>query len=78
MPGGGTALLYASMCLDGMKMENFDQEVGVKIVRNAIRVPCQTIADNSGMEGVYRGGERGGRGDDEVFGYPGEEGGKRL
>jgi chaperonin GroEL len=55
VPGGGTALLYASMCLDGMKMENFDQEVGVKIVRNAIRVPCQTIADNAGMEGVYHG-----------------------
>ena len=37
VPGGGVALLYASQVLDNMKMDNFDQEVGVKIVRNAIR-----------------------------------------
>ena len=50
--GGGTALLYASQALDSLKLENFDQEVGVKIVRSAIRVPCQTICDNAGLEGA--------------------------
>jgi chaperonin GroEL len=37
LPGGGTALLYASQALNDLKTENFDQSVGVKIVRNAIR-----------------------------------------
>lgn len=37
VPGGGTALLYASQTLDTVKLENFDQEVGVRIVRQAIR-----------------------------------------
>ena len=50
--GGGTALLYASQALDDLKLANFDQDVGVKIVRAAIRVPCQTICDNAGLEGA--------------------------
>ena len=50
--GGGTALLYASQVLDGLKLENFDQDVGVKIVKTAIRVPTQTIADNAGFQGA--------------------------
>ncbi len=52
LPGGGTALLYASQALGNLKTENFDQSVGVKIVRNAIRVPCQSICDNAGLEGA--------------------------
>jgi len=52
LPGGGTALLYASQVLGDVQTENFDQSVGVKIVRNAIRVPCQSICDNAGLEGA--------------------------
>jgi len=52
LPGGGTALLYASQVLGEVQTENFDQSVGVKIVRNAIRVPCQSICDNAGLEGA--------------------------
>ena len=34
--GGGCALLYASKCLEGLKSENFDQDVGINIVKHAI------------------------------------------
>ncbi|KAK3264863.1 Mitochondrial chaperonin 60 [Cymbomonas tetramitiformis] len=50
--GGGTALLYASKVLDGLEMENFDQKVGVDIIKHALKVPCKTIANNAGEEGA--------------------------
>ena len=50
--GGGTALLYASTTLDGLKGANFDQDQGIKIVREACKIPCKTICQNSGFEGA--------------------------
>jgi len=47
--GGGMALLYASQILDHVKLEIQDQQVGVKIVCEAIRVPAHAIAANSGL-----------------------------
>lgn len=41
--GGGAALLYASKKLDGLEGANFDQNVGISIVRNACRIPTKTI-----------------------------------
>jgi chaperonin GroEL len=49
--GGGVALISASKSLVDLKTANFDQSVGVNIVRKACRVPCKTIADNAGIEG---------------------------
>lgn len=45
------ALLYASKELEATKeaLTNFDQQIGVQIVQNALRVPLKTIADNAGM-----------------------------
>jgi chaperonin GroEL len=51
VPGGGTALLYASRALENLKLDNFDQNVGVKIVRKACEAPCRTIVNNAGLEG---------------------------
>ena len=44
------ALLYASRGLESLKekLTNFDQQVGVQIVQNALKVPLKTIADNAG------------------------------
>lgn len=50
VPGGGTALLKASKILQGIKVDNFDQELGVSIIRKAILAPCKTIVDNAGTE----------------------------
>lgn len=52
VPGGGIALLYATKALDNIKLENMDQNVGVKIIKDALRVPVRTIADNAGVEGA--------------------------
>eukprot|EP00825_Cyclidium_porcatum_P052366 TRINITY_DN98_c0_g1_i1.p1 TRINITY_DN98_c0_g1~~TRINITY_DN98_c0_g1_i1.p1 ORF type:complete len:569 (+),score=149.39 TRINITY_DN98_c0_g1_i1:196-1902(+) len=49
--GGGCALLYASKCLEDLKGENFDQDVGINIVKHAIQIPCKQIAENAGKEG---------------------------
>jgi chaperonin GroEL len=50
VPGGGTALLYASKKLEGLKLDNLDQQVGVDAIRAAIRQPCMQIASNAGAE----------------------------
>ena len=52
LPGGGVALLYAIADLDAVKGENDDQNVGVDIVRKALRTPARQIADNAGVEGL--------------------------
>ncbi|KAI8137193.1 hsp60-like protein [Fennellomyces sp. T-0311] len=51
VPGGGVALLKAAKCLDGVKAANFDQQLGINIIRQAIQRPCRTIVDNAGGEG---------------------------
>jgi chaperonin GroEL len=49
--GGGSALLYASQALDGLTGDNFDQGVGIDIVRKACKIPCRSICKNAGYEG---------------------------
>ncbi|KAK7202509.1 chaperonin Cpn60/TCP-1 family [Myxozyma melibiosi] len=51
LPGGGTALLKASRVLDDVKTSNFDQSLGVAIVKSAITKPARTIVENAGGEG---------------------------
>ncbi|WP_296679168.1 chaperonin GroEL [Novosphingobium sp.] len=52
VPGGGTALLYATKSLDGMKGANDDQTKGIDIVRKAITTPLKQIASNAGHDGA--------------------------
>jgi len=51
VPGGGTALLKASLQLTDIKVDNFDQQLGVSIIRSAITRPARTIVENAGEEG---------------------------
>lgn len=51
VPGGGVAYLRASAKLDGMKLENEDQKIGVDIVRRALEEPIRWIVNNAGQEG---------------------------
>ena len=50
VPGGGTALLYATKVLAGLKGDNDDQTAGVNIVRKAIQAPIRQILENAGVE----------------------------
>jgi chaperonin GroEL len=52
VPGGGTALLYATKALDGLKGENGDQARGIDIVRKALQSPLRQIAQNAGHDGA--------------------------
>ncbi|MCB2096339.1 MAG: chaperonin GroEL [Parvularculaceae bacterium] len=51
VPGGGTALLYATRALDGVKGANADQDAGVNIIRKALESPIRQIVRNAGGEG---------------------------
>lgn len=50
VPGGGSALLWASRHITA-KGQNFDQDQGIKIVQAACKIPAKTIANNAGVEG---------------------------
>ena len=51
VPGGGVALLRAIKSLDGLKVENDDQKVGITIVKKALQAPARQIFQNSGEDG---------------------------
>nr|WP_137677329.1 chaperonin GroEL [Parerythrobacter lutipelagi] len=68
VPGGGTALLYATKSLDGLKGENDDQTRGIDIVRKAIVSPVRQIATNAGHDGAVISGNLL-REDDETQGF---------
>ncbi|KAI5284307.1 chaperonin, partial [Ascosphaera aggregata] len=52
LPGGGTALLKAAANgLKNVKSTNFDQSLGISIVKSAITRPARTIVENAGLEG---------------------------
>ena len=50
VPGGGTALLYASKNLANLTGDNDDQTQGIAIVRRAIQYPIRMIVENAGQE----------------------------
>jgi len=50
LPGGGTALLYATKALNGLTGDNEDQTAGIAIVRKAIQTPLRQIVENAGVE----------------------------
>ena len=68
VPGGGTALLYATKALAGLKGANDDQTRGVDIVRQAILAPVRQIATNAGHDGAVVSGNLL-REDDETQGF---------
>ena len=51
VPGGGSALLYASKVLETLKGDNFDQQNGIDIVKHSIRQPLICINNNAGLSG---------------------------
>jgi chaperonin GroEL len=57
VPGGGTALLYASKALDGLKGVNEDQTRGIDIVRKSLTALVRQIAQNAGHDGAVVSGK---------------------
>ncbi|OLL24823.1 Heat shock protein 60 [Neolecta irregularis DAH-3] len=50
VPGGGTALLKAQNALTDIKTANFDQQLGLNIIKSAISKPARMIIENAGCE----------------------------
>uniref|UniRef100_UPI00258D3BE6 TCP-1/cpn60 chaperonin family protein n=2 Tax=Sphingomonas TaxID=13687 RepID=UPI00258D3BE6 len=57
VPGGGTALLYGTKALDGLKGENDDQTRGIDIVRKSLTSLVRQIAQNAGHDGAVVSGK---------------------
>ena len=57
VPGGGTALLYATSAREGLAGENDDQTRGIDIVRRALQAPIRQIAENAGFDGAVVAGK---------------------
>ena len=57
VPGGGTALLYATKALEGLKGVNDDQTRGIDIVRKSLTSLVRQIAMNAGMDGAVVSGK---------------------
>ncbi len=50
VPGGGVALIRASVVLDDLKLAG-DEAIGVDIIKRAVQEPLRTLASNGGYEG---------------------------
>ena len=50
LPGGGTALLRASVELNKLKSDNPEIELGISIVKRALRAPIAQLVKNAGLE----------------------------
>jgi chaperonin GroEL len=51
VPGGGVALLRCIPALEKLKLDDPDQQTGVKIVKRALEDPIREIVNNAGLEG---------------------------
>ena len=49
--GGGVALVRAVESLATLSGQNTDQNVGIDIIRRALKAPCMQIAENAGVSG---------------------------
>ncbi len=53
LPGGGVALLKASLKLDSVKTDSAEEQVGIDILKYALEQPVRMLAQNSGEDGGY-------------------------
>ena len=73
VPGGGTVYIKAIKALSKVKGENEDQNVGIEIVKKALKSPAKQIADNAGQDGAVIVGKLE-ENDDVNFGYNAQTG----
>ncbi len=53
LPGGGVALVRArDAVLKNLKLDSHDEQLGVRIIRDALSVPAAAIAENAGYDGA--------------------------
>jgi chaperonin GroEL len=53
LPGGGVALVRArDAVLKNLKLDSHDEQLGVRIIHDALSVPAAAIAENAGHDGA--------------------------
>ncbi len=57
VPGGGSALLFATRVLDKVKPANDDQRAGVDVIKRALQAPVRQIVENAGVDGAVVAGK---------------------
>ncbi|WP_416900023.1 MAG: chaperonin GroEL [Minwuia sp.] len=57
VPGGGSALLYATRALKDLQGANEDQTRGIEIIARALQAPARQIAENAGVDGAVVAGK---------------------
>lgn len=53
LPGGGVALLKASLALDSLVADSPEEQVGINILKYALEQPVRMLAQNSGEDAGY-------------------------
>jgi chaperonin GroEL len=51
VPGGGVALIRCLAAIEGVKVANDDERIGIDIVKRAVEEPTRALAENAGVEG---------------------------
>src|SRR5881394_2088810 len=51
VPGGGVALIRCLSVLEGLKLQDENEQIGVNIVKRAIEEPTRVLVYNAGVEG---------------------------
>jgi chaperonin GroEL len=51
VPGGGVTLIRAIAAVDKIKVDDPDEQIGIRIIRDSLREPLRKIAENAGLEG---------------------------
>jgi chaperonin GroEL len=51
LAGGGVAFLRSLPALEGLELDDPDEQIGAEIITRALEEPCRQIAENAGLEG---------------------------
>jgi len=70
VPGGGVALIRAAKCLDQVKVDSEDEQMGINILKKVCFIPAASIANNCGKEGGVV-AEKISESEEKAFGYNG-------
>src|SRR5262249_20683949 len=73
VPGGGVALIQARKTLDKVQVQGDDEEAGIMVLKNALEIPCRSIAENAGVDGSVV-ANRIRQSKDKNFGYDADKG----
>lgn len=53
VPGGGSALIHASKILEFLKLDDFDEQAGVTLLKEVCQEPTKWVCNNAGDNGGY-------------------------